>query len=132
METERVKQNVFLKVNPYAIPGLKRGARTIKEDPAINIYKQAIKAAHNLSFNQYNVDSRKREIVEARQHLMFLVHLKSKYSLSDNGSIYFKNFDHSTVIHAKQTWLDLLDTSSRHRELHRIALDYIQNYRDPK
>jgi len=53
---------------------------------------------------------RYRHEVEARQIAMYILTLKTHASLKEIGR-YFGGRDHSTVIYAKETVLDLMDTN---------------------
>lgn len=57
--------------------------------------------------------SRSREIVEVRHIAMYLVCWHTTLSLKAIGKIF--NRDHSSVIHARDTVSDLLDTSAEFR-----------------
>ena len=64
--------------------------------------------------------TRKREVVEARQIAMWLMHHYTKLSLAAIGA-YFENengvsFDHATVLHACKTVNDLKETNRVFRE----------------
>lgn len=60
----------------------------------------------------YSIKSRKGEITQVRQVLMYFLKNYTKYSLKKIGN-YCGGRDHSTVIHAQQTIQDLLDTNDK-------------------
>lgn len=62
-----------------------------------------------VTFEQVQSKSRKREFVEARQIAMFVLKNFTNQSLKSIGW-QFGGRDHSTVIHAKTTISDLMDT----------------------
>lgn len=69
--------------------------------------------------NKLPQKTRKREIVEARQVCMWLRATNTKDSLSTIGSRY--NRDHATVLHAKKTVYNLIETDKTFRERVELA-----------
>jgi len=87
--------------NPYVYVGI---AQEVKSDLIINM----IKTEFDVTFEQLESKSRKREIVWARQSAMYLISRHTEMILSDIGQCF--NRDHSTVSHAKNTvmsWIQL-------------------------
>lgn len=73
-----------------------------------------------LDVSDLNKRTRKREVVEARQIAMCMMHRYTKLSLAGIGA-YFENengvsFDHATVLHACKTVNDLKETNRVFRE----------------
>jgi len=83
----------------------------------VDVIKKAITSVHGLSFEQMNIITRKRECVEARQHFFYQMKAHTKQSDNSIGLIFAKKFDHSTVIHGKSTWKDLIDTDKRKKAM---------------
>jgi len=97
-------------------------------DMVKDIVVKAITKAHGLTFEQIDKKSRKRELVEARHHLFY--HMKRfspKTSDESIGAIFQQKFDHSSVIHGKNTWQDLIVSSKTHQVLHETASNFILN-----
>ncbi len=70
--------------------------------------------------------TRKREIVQARQVAMYFCKQMTQHSLKTIG-LHFGGRDHSTVIHAKQSIEDLMETDPKFRDImeelrHKIEL----------
>ena len=68
----------------------------------------------NISIEEIKAKTRKREIVQARQISMYFAKKLTNTSLSVIGK-HFGNRDHSTVIHACQTVVDLMDTDIEYK-----------------
>jgi chromosomal replication initiator protein len=58
-----------------------------------------------IKYREFNIISRKRQYVFARQLAMYFMNKYTKLSLDDIGIIFDR--DHSTVIHAKKTIINL-------------------------
>lgn len=121
----------FAKVSPYIYPGLKI---TLVQNPSdkIRLIKEVLQKYHGLTFEDANVFSRKRKLVNYRFHFIFLVLRFTNYSLKGVGmefkKIGYKNtLHHSTIIHARATWQDLVDTSRDIASIHNKALTELNN-----
>lgn len=97
--------------NYYIIPGLE----------IINVQHIAIKEIKEKVGKYYNIpveildsNTRKREIVQARQIAMFFSKSLTKSSLSVIGS-QIGDKDHATVLHACKTVNNLIDTDKKFR-----------------
>lgn len=92
----------------------------------IKVIKEAVELSHNMKFDFANRKIRKREIVEFRQHMFFLLNQYTSLKLKGISDQFGQDFNHATIIHGCQTWQDLLDTTLEKRTMHKIATDYIE------
>jgi chromosomal replication initiation ATPase DnaA len=92
----------------------------------IECAKKAIKIVTEYSFSEYNVASRKREIILCRQMFMVLVKRHTSYGLEKIGSLFFRyvinrktkdfelmHFDHSSVIHSMKVIATIEDVKDK-------------------
>lgn len=105
-------------VHYYAMPGLKRNLMTgirPKQDPPDSPLRDMeniiaiVLNKKNLTEESLITKSRRRELVYARQLCMYLVHKYSRVTLRTIGER-LGGRDHTTVIHSKQTVMDLMYT----------------------
>lgn len=112
-----------MKMNPYIIPGLaKREAQgkplTVGDDYStfcIEKIKKACIEETGITKEQFELKTRSRNIVLARQIFTFIVRNKLKYSWHLIALI--SNQDHSTHIYAYKTIKDLIEVDSKYRDL---------------
>jgi hypothetical protein len=71
--------------------------------------------ANMVTAEQIQTKTRKREVVQARQTMMYLACKYTAYSLTRIGYKFGKK-DHCTVLHAKKTINNLIDTNKDFRE----------------
>lgn len=86
--------------------------QTSKELTIEQIQKLVCEQFDNMPIDLLKSKTRKRNIVLARQISMYFAKNMTKSSLANIGK-HFGGRDHSTVIHACQTVLDLMDTDNR-------------------
>lgn len=84
----------------------------------IDLIKKTVCEYRKIPFEILNMQSRKRERVMARQEIMTLLDEFTPKTLKEIGAIFQQGFDHSTVIHAKVTVSDLMDTDKIFRNEH--------------
>ena len=78
-------------------------------------YIQKVVCSHfGLSIETINSPTRHREIVQARQLIMYFAKKYTKYSLATIG-MHCGNKDHATVLHACKTINNLIDTDKQFR-----------------
>jgi len=102
-------------VSPYVFPAV--------EDPELlKIYQKTklkeliisvVCQAYGVTFEQINVRSRKRELVEPRQIIMTLLVVLAGYFTTTAGAIFER--DHATVLSSKKIVSALLDTDKEFR-----------------
>lgn len=103
---------------PYNGPQVAAVYCNVRKEP-LNDDAKATKIIHLVSeYFRVNIDlvkgkTRKREIVEARQIAQSLILRFTSLSLKKVGEK-FSNRDHSTIIHSKQTVLDLCETDKQY------------------
>ncbi len=74
---------------------------------------------YKIDFEQVCQPTRKREIVEARQLIMYFLDQYTKLSYAKIGALFYAKghvFDHATVSHAKKTVNNLIETDRSYRE----------------
>jgi len=102
-------------VSPYIFPAvedpelLKIYQKTKLEELIISVVCQA----YGVTFEQINVRSRKRELVEPRQVIMTLVNVLAGYTIEASGEIVGR--DHATVLSSKKSVISLLETDKEFR-----------------
>jgi chromosomal replication initiator protein len=82
---------------------------TVKRDISIDEIKKTVCEFFEMSHEQLLSNTRKREIVQARQIAMFLSKNYTKYSAVQIGA-QIGGKDHTTVLHACKTVQNLMDT----------------------
>lgn len=85
----------------------------IGSTPDIPLIIWAVCDTFNTCYNEINIQTRKREVVIARQMVMYLAYKHySKYKLGSETSIAkIFNKDHATLIHACKVIPDLIETN---------------------
>lgn len=109
-EAELYVEGVTLSVLNKTAEVLRDIDETKKEGSTTKSIIDAVCSFYEMDEKTIKTRTRKRHIVEARQIAMHLLHRNTKYSLSKIG-IMMGFFDHSTVIHASKTVLNLKSTS---------------------
>lgn len=92
-----------INLSPYIVPGLPKKRTTTTQD----IIVEAVCSQYNLIFEVICKRTRKRNIVEARQVIMYLLCHYTTASLKRIGDL-FGGYDHTTVIHSRKQIADLL------------------------
>lgn len=93
------------KISPYIVPGICTLGKSATQDIIIN----AVCNSYDIVFDKLKKRSRKREIREPRQVIMYLLCLYTSMNLKEIGKI-FGGYDHTTVIHARKQIHDYLCT----------------------
>jgi len=83
-----------------------------KREPSIDYILQTVADYYQINENNVLSNTRKREIVQARQVAMYFAKHLTKTSLKGIGA-YLGKKDHATVLHACRTVNDLMDTDRR-------------------
>ena len=99
-------------MNYVAIPGFKRGEHnmTVKYHPSyVDSIIELVVDYFGFTFTLLQSGSRKREICYARQVLMYLLTKRTNLTLKKIGQL-LGGRDHTTIIHAKATIRDLMQT----------------------
>jgi chromosomal replication initiator protein len=86
--------------------------RNSAKEISIDYIKNIVCDYFQISVDEINSKTRKREIVQARQLAMFFSKKHTKFSLANIG-LQCGNKDHATVLHAYRTVSDLLDTDKQ-------------------
>ena len=94
-------------VNKYAI--------RLRRDITIEKIKEIVAKYYDLPTDILNDNTRKREIVQARQIAMFFAKKYTKFSLSTIGNKIGKR-DHSTVLHACKVVEGLIETDKKFKK----------------
>lgn len=95
----------LITLSPYIIPGLPEERKAATQDIIIDI----VCNAYNIVFPVLCKRSRKRNYVEARQIIMYLLCCYTSMQLKKIGDL-FGGYDHTTVIHSKRQISNLLCT----------------------
>lgn len=88
--------------------------KTNSKEISIDYIEKVICDYFNISLDQLNSKTRKREIVQARQLAMYFAKKLTKASLANIG-MHCGNKDHATVLHACRTVNNLIDTDKHFR-----------------
>lgn len=97
-------------VNPYIFPGLKNSG--FKHGVNMDKIMKVVSSFYSIHPSVITAKTRRREIVQARQICMYLSVKYTKNSLADIG-YNFGGYDHATVLHAKKTINNLLETDRK-------------------
>lgn len=82
------------------------------EEEIVELIIRVVRRKFNLSMEVLQSKTRKRKIVFPRQLCMYLIYTYTKTNLLDIGRK-FGGRDHTTVIHAKEVILDLIDNNNQ-------------------
>ena len=109
---EKLATYVVENFQPKSDKPTNRPSRSPKEERAFLVEKIIGLMCEYFSFSldKMGQKSRKRELVYARQVSMYFLSTKTKMSLKDIGAL-FGGKDHTTVIHGRQTILDLMSSN---------------------
>jgi chromosomal replication initiator protein len=99
---------------PLAKQMLKNFIKNSSKEISIEYIQKLVCEYFEVPVEMLKSQTRKREIVQARQISMYLAKNHTKSSLKSIG-MYFGGRDHSTVIYACQTVEDLIDTDKKFR-----------------
>lgn len=102
------------KISVYAIPsvkmaGVKMNLGYTHADQS-QIIINAVLHHFNVEWEQVNQISRKREFIIPRQVIMYLLYSHTSLTLEKIGGLFAKNFDHTTVVHARNTIQNHIET----------------------
>jgi len=86
--------------------------RNSAKEISIDYIKNIVCDYFQITVDEINSRTRKREIVQARQLAMYFSKKHTKFSLANIG-MHCGNKDHATVLHAYRTVTDLLDTDKQ-------------------
>lgn len=89
--------------------------KEIDKEVSVDLIKKIISDYFKVSVNLINSTTRKREVVQARQLVMFFAKKYTKGSLEHIGAN-CGNKDHATVLYACKTVNNLLDTDKQYRK----------------
>jgi len=99
----------------------------IEKDPVVVMIFNLVKKHTGLSVDDLKTISRKRHIVVARQLNMYFICKHTRYTLQAVADIFKR--DHATVLHAKKTISDLIDTDRKIRSLNEAIEDEISQHK---
>jgi chromosomal replication initiator protein len=112
------------KISPYIYPGLKIEFLDSRKHPYLKKSKMVITEEqifeivgrdYGLTKEQIISRSRKRECVESRHLIAYIIKRKTRFSLAKIGEM-VGGKDHTTIIHSIRTFEDLFGTDSVFRE----------------
>ena len=109
-----LKKMTMISISPYAIPAVKMAGI---ENPYYFTSKQQANQVIEIILNHYGLKwedidrkTRRREIIIPRQVIMYFMKVHLHMTLKSVGELFTQKFDHTTVIHARDTVQDLIDT----------------------
>lgn len=91
-------------------------------------YNKYLDLDHDLTWYDINKVSRNRELVEARQWIMYIASKRTDLTLKAIAKIFIREYDHSTVINARNKIGGMVSVDKKMRALHdKISerLDYL-------
>lgn len=112
------------KISPYIYPGLKIEFLDLRQHPYLKKSKMVITEEqifdivgrdYGLTKEQIISRSRKRDCVESRHLIAYIIKRKTRFSLAKIGEM-VGGKDHTTIIHSIRTFEDLFGTDSVFRE----------------
>lgn len=107
MELALAKAN---KMHPYTFAGFKHEKiepTIFTREDKLDLIKHVCCTSNGVTFEQIDAVTRRREIMQTRQLIMYFARFYTRMSLSSIGRIFKQRFDHSTVVHACKTITDL-------------------------
>ena len=105
------KSELYFNLNLGELEILSDAEFTDKDKVRLALIKKIVCKYYGTSFGVIKQRKRDREIVFKRHVLQFFLDQYTKYSLAKIGRI-TGGYDHSTVLHAKKTVNNLIDTNS--------------------
>jgi len=103
-------------MTPYSYPGINF---KYKDQSTIEAVKKIVCKNYGRTFDEIDVTSRTREIVQVRQALMYWLRKYTHMSLNDIGSIFQKNYDHSTILWAVKTYENVYPQIMNYKTYHK-------------
>lgn len=97
-------------------------------EPLISEIVSLVRKYTGQDVRSLQVKSRKRHLVFPRQLNMYFLEKHTNYSLAMIGSIF--NRDHATVLHAKKTIQNLIDTDKRIRNQYHLIEESIDAHKN--
>jgi chromosomal replication initiation ATPase DnaA len=76
----------------------------------IDCIKNAVLTHYDVTWEQIDKRTRKKEFITPRHMIMYLLYVHAGLSFDRIGRMFKEQYDHSTVINAKRTVTDLIDT----------------------
>lgn len=98
----------------------------IEKDPIVVMVFSLVKKHTGLSVDALKTINKKRHIAVARQLNMYFICKYTKYTLQSVADIFKR--DHATVLHAKKTIRDLIDTDRKIRALNEAIENEINQH----
>lgn len=127
---------VNARVNPYLFPGLLKEIEPDIPRPdkfpltnleKLELIKELFERHYGFTYAQLNAKTQKQKIVRPRQHFIWILNKYTSFSLREIGEIFnrgamtyktklhpkglIKPMDHSTVLHAIETWDNIRATN---------------------
>jgi len=102
-------------VNPYLAPAVEdpEFLKTYQKTRLKELIISVVCRTYGVTFEQINVRSRKRELVEPRQIIMTMLVTMASYTAIASGEVFGRK--HSTVLSSKKSVSSLLDTDKEFR-----------------
>ena len=97
-------------MNSYIFPGISYGIRKMPHEEQKKAVIEAVCAAYDVEFATIDTNSRKREIKDVRQVIMYIMAKYTSVTLMDIGKMFKDKFHHSTVIHNRDFISDMIET----------------------
>lgn len=98
-------------ISPYALPGMPEDVIGIfsEIDPVTKV-ERTVYSVHKKNFNDLRIRTRKKGILRARNHAIYLLYLYTELSLESICAIFRPAVtDYSSVIHARDTIIQALN-----------------------
>ena len=92
----------------------------LTNEEKISIIIEEVTEFRKTTFEKIDLPVRPRPIVQARQEIMKFVDEFTNLTLKETGSVFKQEFDHSTVIHAKDTIADLCFSDKKFKMQHEL------------
>lgn len=106
---------IYLRLGESKMETLLMSLAELKSGSTSEIELQRVSAYTGIPIEDFNLKTRKRDIVEARQVAMYLAKARTKESLAKIGLAIGKK-DHATVLHAIKTVSNLIETDRAFRD----------------
>lgn len=97
-----------MKIHPYIYAGLRLGLHNTSPEHAKQMIVDAVLQVYGVEFAAIDTRNRKREVKEVRQVIMYFLAKFTQITLKEIARVFTARFDHSTVIHNRDTIAALL------------------------
>ncbi len=117
-----IQEAISGKISPYAIVGVNIEKKP-KTKPSIQVIEELVCKYYKIEPDILHVRCRRREVVKAKQTIMYLCRKHTDETLRSIGD-FFGGYDHTSVLSNARTAQNIIDTD----EDYRADIEYLNKY----